>query len=499
MHKTSPSPKKKGSYRHILKYTGLFGIVQVLKMLMDIIRNKLAAEFLGPSGLGLLGIYSKAIGMVSDSSSFGISISSVKQISERHESSISLHLRSYIMSVRLYSLLSGLFGSMVFLSLSPMLNSWADSSDVSTFNYAILSPVILMLSVTGGEMSILKGTKQLSRITKVSVYIALSMLLVFSPLFFFMKKDGVVLALLLSNLCIMIVHLSYSTRDFPYRISFRRSVLTTGSPLLKAGIWLMVAGLFGKGSEYLVYTLILNHGGESAVGLYNSGYIMAISYASIIFSALDADYYPRLSSSSDVTYQNTTVNNQIEVCLLLVTPFLIFFAIVMPIIIPLLYSGKFVDAIPMSIGGLLFMYFRSLGLPVGYLSLARGDTKMYMLTELIYDILIAVCVPYSFVHWGLIGCGFTLSFCGMLDFMIIYCLYSPRYHFRFAWRKSGIYLLQFILLSVSIYIGLTLDGYLRWIVGGVCCIISLSLSYYILSRATDFTIMLKSKLRRFHE
>ena len=88
MQNSSSSIKKQGSYRHILKYTGLFGVVQVLKMLMDIIRNKIAAVFLGPSGIGLLGIYSKAIGMVSDSSSFGISISSVKHLISENEVNI---------------------------------------------------------------------------------------------------------------------------------------------------------------------------------------------------------------------------------------------------------------------------------------------------------------------------------------------------------------------------------------------------------------------------
>ena len=118
MENSSSIRKKKGSYRHILKYTGLFGVVQVLKMLMDIIRNKIAAVFLGPSGIGLLGIYSKAIGMVSDSSSFGISISSVKHISERQESGRCDELLNYIMTVRMFSLFAGLLGSLVFFILS---------------------------------------------------------------------------------------------------------------------------------------------------------------------------------------------------------------------------------------------------------------------------------------------------------------------------------------------------------------------------------------------
>ena len=46
--------KKDNGLNHILKYTGIFGMVQVLNMLMNIIRNKIAAIFLGPAGMGML-------------------------------------------------------------------------------------------------------------------------------------------------------------------------------------------------------------------------------------------------------------------------------------------------------------------------------------------------------------------------------------------------------------------------------------------------------------
>ena len=41
------------SYDHVLKYTGVFGGVQGLKLLMSFARNKLTSVFLGEFGLGL--------------------------------------------------------------------------------------------------------------------------------------------------------------------------------------------------------------------------------------------------------------------------------------------------------------------------------------------------------------------------------------------------------------------------------------------------------------
>ena len=46
------------SYDHVLKYTGIFGGVQGLKMLVSVVRVKLTAYILGSWGMGLISAYS---------------------------------------------------------------------------------------------------------------------------------------------------------------------------------------------------------------------------------------------------------------------------------------------------------------------------------------------------------------------------------------------------------------------------------------------------------
>ena len=45
------------SYNHILKYTGIFGGVQGLNIAIGILRSKLIAIILGPSGMGLVSLF----------------------------------------------------------------------------------------------------------------------------------------------------------------------------------------------------------------------------------------------------------------------------------------------------------------------------------------------------------------------------------------------------------------------------------------------------------
>ena len=44
--------KADNSYGHVLKYTGIFGGVQVLNILVGLVRTKAVALLLGPAGMG---------------------------------------------------------------------------------------------------------------------------------------------------------------------------------------------------------------------------------------------------------------------------------------------------------------------------------------------------------------------------------------------------------------------------------------------------------------
>ena len=75
-----------GSYSHVLKYTGLFGGVQGLSILVGIVRNKLVAMILGPEGMGLISLFNSTINLLSNSTNLGISMSAVRNISEVYDS-----------------------------------------------------------------------------------------------------------------------------------------------------------------------------------------------------------------------------------------------------------------------------------------------------------------------------------------------------------------------------------------------------------------------------
>ena len=79
---TTTECREDSTYNHIVKYTGFLGIIQVLTMLVNVVRNKLAAVLLGTSGVGLSSLYLNFIGFLHHTSNLGISFSSIKEIAD---------------------------------------------------------------------------------------------------------------------------------------------------------------------------------------------------------------------------------------------------------------------------------------------------------------------------------------------------------------------------------------------------------------------------------
>lgn len=494
-----PTEQDDSTYDHVLRYTGLFGGVQGLTMLFSIVRNKLAAYFLGTSGIGLVSMFSNAIHLVNQSTNLGLSFSAVKHVSELFGQGDLARIRDFCATVRVWCLLTALLGTCCALALSPMLSRWTFDSEAHILDFVLLSPVVGCLTVSGGELAILKGLKQLKKVALVSACSSLAALVVCTPLYWMWGVRSIVAVLLLTQAAALAINLHYSTKVMPWRLGGAlRERLRDGRPMVMLGLGYIVAGVFGQGAEYVIRTLIYSFDGNSAgVGLYHSGYTLTVTYASVVFAAIEADFFPRLSAGCQTQErQNRIVNQQIEVSLLLIAPILILFVLAMPLAIWLLFNHDFLAAVPMATCATFFMLFKSVTLPVAYLPLAHGEARIYVLTEALYDVFIAAAVPFCYSRWGLQGAGCALALAGLEDLLFIHLFYRYHYGFRVAPRAVGLALAQFALFSVAEFCALQSDPWLRYTLGGVAFGLSLWLSLHVLGRETSILKKLRKRFRR---
>lgn len=483
------------SYTHILKYTSLFGGVQGIGILVGIIRNKLVAVILGPDGMGLVSLFNSTIKLVGDSTNFGLSMSAVKNISEAFDHDDKTAISRNVAVVRLWSVLTALLGMLLCVLLSPWLSRFTFSWDGHTMHFVCLAPVVGMMALTGGELAILKGIRQLRSLAAVSIYGVLAALVISVPLYYLFGQQAIVPSLLLLALMQMVLTMAYSFRLYPFRWRLDRMLLGEGYSMIRLGTAFVLAGMLGSGVDFLIRSYLNNVASLETLGLYNAAFLMTMTYVGMVFSAMETDYFPRLSGINQlgVTF-NTTVNRQIEVILLLVSPLLVAFLIGLPVLLPMLYSGRFLPALGMMQLVVLVMYLRALKLPVQYIPLAKGDSRSYLLVEAVYDVVLVGCVVFFFQHYGLTGAGIGIMAAGLFDlfFTYAYC----RYHYGYKPSASVVsYAAMQIPFGLAAY-GLTFAGnsWIYWTVGVLLSLMSAAVSVAVLRRKTHLWNRLMQKI-----
>lgn len=485
-----------GSYRHILKYTGLFGGVQGLSILIGLVRNKAMALFLGAGGMGFNSLLMSIQNFISQCTNLGVSFGAVPRLSELYECEDSASVNYFIQVVRLWSLIAAVLGLLFCLCLSPYFNQMTFTWGNHTPHYALLGLAVAMSAVTGGEMAIMKATRRLGELVRIQIYTALFSVVLSVPLYYFWHHSGVVPAILLVSCSTMLVTAVYSYRHYPLRLQFQRQMFRDGISMVKLGVAFMAAAAIGSGAEMLVRSFLNVQGCLDDVGLYNAAHTITITYAGMVFSAMESDFFPRLSAvSQDVGQTNVTVNKQMEVSLLLLSPMLVILMVLLPVLIPLLFSTEFHPVVAMAQVAVIAMYFKVLTLPVAYITLARRYSLAYLLLESSYFIVFVLAVASGYYYWGIYGTGIAIVVAHVFDYLLINCFAYWRYGYRRSNKVTHSAVIQMLIGMATFVLTLFADGWLYWCIGIALFGSSVAYSVSILRKNGSLWNALIKKLR----
>ena len=226
---------------------------------------------------------------------------------------------------------------------------------------------------------------------------------------------------------------AYSLRRYPLCFAISRACVHEGRAFLGLGIAFVVSGIMGSGVEMAIRAYLSNAADIATVGLYNAVYAMVFTYAGIVFTAMDTDYFPRLSGiSSNGSELNDAVNRQIGATMAIVSPLAVLFILCMPVLLPLLYSGKFAAALPMLQVAALSMYCRGVYLPIEYVALSRGDSKTFIVVEVFSGVLLVSFVVLGFETLGLKGMGIGITAAYFVEMFFAWAVCRMRYGYRMS-------------------------------------------------------------------
>ena len=402
-------------FRHILMVTGLFGGVQAVNVVASLIRNKCAALFLGPDGVGALSLLNTLVNMLVQLCGMGVSLSGVRRLSLAFDEGNVQRIRS-VWSVRLLTISGGLLG----LVVCGLMGHW------------LLSPAVLLMIVCSGELAILKAARRLRWLALSQIVSVLSSLLLTVPLYIYNGASSIVAVVVLTALAALLPVLFCSLRVCPLQLPKGTTLfpLSEMRSMFRLGMAFTLAAVIGAASEYGIRVWLQGEASSQVVGWFSSAQLLTAGYMAILFSALEQDYMPRLSATSDHRAASGIVRRQLLVLTGLTIPLVLIVMVLLPWLVPLLLSSSFLPIVPLARWWAGAMILKSATLPVAYLTLARGRSLDYLLLETVYYVFFVISVIVGWHYSGLSGVGVGIFIAHVFDLLLIHIYARNQFDFR---------------------------------------------------------------------
>lgn len=489
------------SYRQIVKTTSLFGGVQIFNIIIGIIRSKFLAVLLGPSGMGIVGLLTSTTGFIGALTNFGLGTSAVKDIAAANATGNQSRISTIVIVFRRWVWITGALGTVLTLILSPWLSELTFGNGDYTLAFIWISLTLLVSQLTKGQYVILQGLRKLQYLAKANVTGSLIGLFIAVPLYYLFGLDAIVPVILASSIISLLISLYFSNKVIIENIKVSRArTIAEGKNMLIMGFMISLSGLIGLGTSYIVRIYISHNGGLADVGLYAAGFLIINTYVGLIFNAMGTDFYPRMSAVAHNDEQTgQTINQQVEIALLILAPIIIVFLVFIQWVVIILYSNKFIAVDTMMHWAALGLFFKVISWALGYFLLAKGATKLYFWNAIFFEAVFLIINILGYKFWGLTGLGISYFVGYLVNTIQGLVIFTIIYKFSFSTRVIQIFAFQFFLAVSSFAAVKFLDRPYHYLVGLFLIVTSSWYSFKELDKRINLRsafVELKNKFRR---
>lgn len=435
------------SFKEIIKSTGIIGGASSITVLINLVKTKILALWFGPLGIGYLGILTSVSTFFITIFSVGLSTIAVRELTQKKDSS--KDFLSLYNSLKYLSLILGVCSVLFIIIFTPLISKSLLNSNESSYFVIFIAVATFFSIISIPRSALIQSLRKMNSIAKIKI--ASSFMSAFFGIiivyYFGVESIAIFIALLSLSLFVFNYYF-YRDDNLNQKVSSQEFYFLSKN-LIKVGFFFMLASLLNVGNQVIVRFLIVNEFNINFAGYFQAAWQISMTYMSFILLAMATDYYPRLTESiSDIKLSNKTVNEQAQISILLSIPIIILMLGFNFHIIQLLYSDAFYQSSEILKWQLFGDFIKIMTWPLGYILLAKGETRLFFYSELIwhlsYLILIFVFLPILGIN--ITGYAFLISYL----IMFLYVFYTVKNINNFKWSQENIFLIALSFFSIAL-------------------------------------------------
>ena len=408
----------------LIKTSFFTSIATTVKIAIAFVLNKIVALYVGPAGIAIIGQFNNFFSIASTISSGGISTGVVKYIAE--EKNNDLQTRQIISTSFIFIATCSIITGIVLCLFSSFFSTLVFKTATYSFLFKTIAFSLIFASLNTLMMSILNGFKEIKKYTIANISTNILVLIFSIILVIRYKITGVLLAIIAGQSIIFFLTVLFVIKTKWFQISyfwgyFNKTIL---QKLSHYSIMTLTSSIVGPLTLLFIRNYISNHLSLKDAGYWQGIWTISEVYLTFITSSLAVYYLPKLSELKDDREIKKEIWKTSKIIIPIVTCLAILIFIFKNIIINILFTPEFSPMIPLFKYQLVGDVIKIASWLLAYQMLAKAMTKLFIFTEVLFNITFIGLTILCVSHFGLEGTA--IAFCINYTLYLLFLLFFFR-------------------------------------------------------------------------
>ena len=196
--------------KDLIRSMAIIGSSQSINIIISVFRMKAMAVLLGPTGIGLFGIFNNLLSAVKTAAGLGIGKSGVRQIAiSKGDHQVLSRVRKVLLIAHLIQGTIAMAAVWIFKS---KISSWLFGENLYSFEVGLIGVAIVLTLISTAQNTLLQGMRRIDDIGRLTVYGAAASTIIGLIFIFIFGIKGVISFILIQPLTMILIALRYIKR-----------------------------------------------------------------------------------------------------------------------------------------------------------------------------------------------------------------------------------------------------------------------------------------------
>ncbi|MGE6513584.1 O-antigen translocase [Lysinibacillus sphaericus] len=388
---------------NFLKTSFWSAISTFIKLASGLMINKVIAVYIGPAGVALIGQFQNLLNVVTTLGNGAINSGVTKYVAEYNETD--KHKRdSYISAaIKITLFVSILLGAVIIVG-SRFISEWIFQTNQYHVLFKVLGATLWLIGLNTIILSIINGLKQIKLFIAVNITGSLLTLIITTILTVKYSLWGALLAMILVQALLLFISLPIAKKKINIQFKWHSSLPSEFyKKLLAFSLMSVVSVICVSATQIAIRNHLTTEFSLKEAGYWQSVWMISSMYLMVITTALTTYYLPRLSELEDVGKIRKEIISGYKIIIpfVLITAFAIF--VLRDFIIAILFTKEFYPMRELFFYQLIGDFFKMCSWTLAFLMIAKGMTKTFIITEILFSLLFYLLTVIFIIQNGLVG------------------------------------------------------------------------------------------------